>query len=43
MTAYELQKDLAEEIEEIVKDILLKNVNGGMTKLKAFSQELPKG
>lgn len=42
MTAYALQKDLEEEIEEILKDIILKDVDGGTTKLKAFSQELPK-
>lgn len=42
MTAYALQKDLAEEVEEILKDILLKDVNGKSAKMKAFPQALPK-
>lgn len=42
MTAYELQLDLAEEIEKIEKDILLKDVKGNPVHLKAFAQCLPK-
>lgn len=42
MTAYQLQKDLGKEVEEILRDILLKDENGGMTHLKSYLQKLPK-
>ena len=42
MTAYELQLDLAEEIERIEKDVLLKDVKGNPAHIKAFAQCLPK-
>lgn len=42
MTAYQLQKDLGTEIESILKDILLKNIEGKKTQIKAFGQSLPK-
>lgn len=42
MTTLELQKDLAEEIEDILKEMLLKDVKGRETHLKAFKQCLPK-
>lgn len=42
MTAYQLQKDLGEEIEEILKDMMLKNVKGELVKIKAYPQSLPK-
>lgn len=42
MTAYELQINLAEEIEKIEKDVLLKDVKGNQAHIKAFAQSLPK-
>lgn len=42
MTAFELQKDLAEEVEDILKEMLLKDVKGQETRLRAFQQCLPK-
>ena len=42
MTAYLLQRDLAEEVEEILKDMLLKSTDGKLTHLKSFKQEIPK-
>ena len=41
MTACELQKDIAEEIEKILDCMLLKDVKGNMTHLKAYAQNLP--
>ena len=42
MTAYELQKDVAEEVEKILHCMLLKDAKGNETHLKAFLQSLPK-
>lgn len=42
MTAYELQIELAKEIEEIEKNVLLKDVRGNPVHIKAFIQSLPK-
>lgn len=41
-TAFQLQKDLAEEVEGILKDMLFKDVKREQTGLRAFAQELPK-
>jgi len=42
VTAYELQKDLAEEVEEILHCMLLKDARGNGAHLRAFLQSLPK-
>lgn len=42
MTAYELQKDIAEEVEKILQCMLLKDVKGNAVHLKAYTQALPK-
>lgn len=42
MTAYELQKDIAEEVEKILQCMLLKDVKGNEVHLKAYTQALPK-
>ncbi len=42
MTALELQKDLAEEIEQILGNMLFKDPSGKQEHLKAYAQELPK-
>lgn len=42
MTAYELQKDIAEEVERILQCMLLKDVKGNEVHLKAYTQALPK-
>lgn len=42
MTIYQLQQDLAEEIERITSDMLFKNPKGDLEPLKAYLQELPK-
>lgn len=42
MTIYQLQKDLAAEIEQITSDMLFKNPNGEPEHLKAYLQDLPK-
>lgn len=41
MVALLLQKELASEIEEITKDIVLKNPAGEYAKLRSFEQSLP--
>ena len=42
MTVFQLQKDLMEEIESVLSDIILKKPKGGMGNIKSYSQELPK-
>lgn len=42
MTIYQLQKDLAEEIEKILSDMLFKNPQGKMALMKAYCQDIPK-
>ncbi len=42
MTAYELQKDIAEEVEKILQCILLKDIKGNEAHIKAYAQALPK-
>ncbi len=42
MTAYELQKDIAEEVEKILQCMLLKDVKGNEVHLKAYTQALQK-
>lgn len=42
MTVFQLQKDLMEEIESVLSDIILKRPKGGMGIIKSYSQELPK-
>lgn len=42
MTAYDLQLELAAEIERILKDVLLKDVEGNPAHIKAYAQCLPK-
>ena len=42
MTAFNLQDELAEEIEHILKDMLFKDVHGKDAKVRAYAQELPK-
>lgn len=42
MTVFQLQKDLMEEIESVLSDIMLKKPKGGMSTIKSYSQELPK-
>ncbi|MCM1122548.1 MAG: hypothetical protein NC416_08195 [Eubacterium sp.] len=42
MTTYQLQKDLAEEIEQITEDMLFQNPEGKPEHMKAFLQDLPK-
>lgn len=42
MTLYELQKDLANEVEHILQNMVLKDVDGNNAHIKAFLQSLPK-
>ena len=42
MTVFQLQKDLMEEIDSVLADIMLKKPKGGMSTIKSYSQELPK-
>jgi hypothetical protein len=42
MTVFQLQKDLMEEIESVLSDIMLKKPKGGMGTIKSYSHELPK-
>lgn len=42
MTALELQKTLAVEVEDILKDIICKTENGEKRRVRAFLQKLPK-
>ncbi|MBO5145014.1 MAG: hypothetical protein J6C19_05705 [Lachnospiraceae bacterium] len=42
MTPYELQEELAGEVEYILKDMVFKDVNGSSVTIKAFAQSLPK-
>ena len=41
MTPFNLQDELAEEIEHILKDMLFKDVHGKDAKIRAYAQELP--
>lgn len=42
MTVFQLLKDLAEEIETVLEDMLFKDPKGKMEHMKAFPQALPK-
>lgn len=42
MTVFQLLKDLAEEIETVLADMLFKDPNGKMEHMRAFPQALPK-
>lgn len=42
MTAFNLQDELAVEVERILADMLFKNVQGENAKVRAYPQELPK-
>lgn len=42
MTISQLQRDLAEEIEQILANMRFKNPQGKMVPMKAYSQDLPK-
>lgn len=42
MTVFQLQRDLAEEIEIILSDMLFKNPQGKMVPMKAYCQDIPK-
>lgn len=42
MTPIELQRELAEETENILKDIMCKTVSGKPANIRAFCQSLPK-
>lgn len=42
MTIYQLQKDLAEEIEKIMSGMVFKNPQGEPAQMKAYLQNLPK-
>lgn len=42
MTVFQLQADLAEEIEKILYDMRFKNPQGKMVPMKAYCQDIPK-
>lgn len=42
MTVFQLQRDLAEEIEKILSGMLFKNPQGKMVPMKAYCQDIPK-
>jgi len=42
VTAYQLQNDLAEEIERVLSDMIFQNPKGKQEHMKAYVQELPK-
>lgn len=42
MTVFQLQQDLAEEIEKILSDMRFKNSHGKLTPMKAYCQDIPK-
>lgn len=42
MTLFQLQRDLAEEIEIILDDIRLKNPSGDMVQMRTYTQDIPK-
>lgn len=42
MTIFQLQRDLAEEIEKILADLRFKNPQGKMVPMKAYRQDIPK-
>lgn len=42
MTVYQLQKDLAEEIEHILSDMAFRDPKGNQECMRAYVQELPK-
>lgn len=42
MTIFQLQRDLAEEIEIILSDMRFKNPAGSMVQMRAYCQDIPK-
>lgn len=42
MTIFQLQQDLAEEIEKILSDMRFKNPAGDMVQMRAYCQDIPK-
>lgn len=42
MTVFQLQQDLAEEIEKILSDMRFKNSHGKLMPMKAYCQDIPK-
>lgn len=42
MTIFQLQEDLAEEIEKTLSDMLFKNPAGNMVKIRTYRQDVPK-
>lgn len=42
MTVFQLQQDLAEEIETILSDMRFKNPAGSMVQMRAYCQDIPK-
>lgn len=42
MTIFQLQRDLAEEIEQILANMRFKNPQGKMAPMKAYCQDIPK-
>lgn len=42
MTVFQLQQDLAEEIEDILSDMRFKNPAGSMVQMRAYCQDIPK-
>lgn len=42
MTVFQLQQDLAEEIETILSDMRFKNPAGSMVQMRAYRQDVPK-
>lgn len=42
MTVFQLQQDLAEEIETILSDMRFKNPAGSMVQMRAYCQNIPK-
>lgn len=42
MTIYQLQKDMAEEIELVLADMVFRNPGGNQEHMRAYVQELPK-
>lgn len=42
MTGFQLQQDLGDEIEKILKDMLFYDIQGNLVHMKAYPQTLPK-
>ena len=42
MTGFQLQQDLGDEIEKILKDMLFYDIQGNLVHIKAYPQTLPK-